>query len=280
MKTNPIKTKLIAILFAITGMNLVAQTGYGEIRGVIKNTEREAVPYATVKIMQGNVLVGGTQTDMEGRYKYKPLTPGTYEMVIIEPGHQTQPINKIMVTPNEATYIDVKLTANTFTEVVVTAKPIEYEKSGADQKMYSMVTIDSKDLLQNASMTRGDIKSIMSNYTSNAIEVNGEVHVRGSRGNASAYYIDGVRTLGPNTIPGLAIENVTFFSGGVPAMYGDMTSGAVIVTTKSYFSGLREKNIRDNEYRERQALKKAEAKEKLELENRKKEIEAEKAKPE
>jgi outer membrane receptor protein involved in Fe transport len=214
---------------------------------------------------------------MEGKYKYKPLTPGTYEMLVIEPGHQTQPINKITVAPNEATDVDVKLTANTLATVTVTAKAIEYEKSGADKNMYSMMTIDSRDLLTNANMSRGDIKNIMAGYTSNAIEVNGQIHVRGSRGDATSYYVDGVRTLGANTIPGLAIENVTFFSGGVPAMYGDMTSGAVIVTTKSYFSGLREKNIRNQEYKERQEAKRAEAKEKEELEKRKKEIEQEKA---
>lgn len=270
MKTNHFKSAIVCILITLSGLSIFAQTGYGEIRGTVKNTDKEAVPYATIKIMQGSMLIGGTQTDIDGKYKYKPLIPGTYEMVIIEPGHQTQQINKIMVVPNEATYFDPKIVPNTLGTVTVVAKAIEYEKSGADNKMYSMVSIDSKELLQNASTSRGDIKNIMTSFTSNAIEVNGEIHVRGSRGNATSYYVDGVRTLGANTLPGLAIENVTFFSGGVPAMYGDMTSGAVIVTTKSYFSGLREKNIRNQEYKEKREAKKAAEEEKLEIESRKK----------
>lgn len=273
MKTNHFKSAIVCILITLSGLSIFAQTGYGEIRGTVKNTDKEAVPYATIKIMQGSLLIGGTQTDIDGKYKYKPLIPGTYEMVIIEPGHQTQQINKIMVAPNEATYFDPKVVPNTLGTVTVVAKAIEYEKSGADNKMYSMVSIDSKELLQNASTSRGDIKNIMTSFTSNAIEVNGEIHVRGSRGNATSYYVDGVRTLGANTLPGLAIENVTFFSGGVPAMYGDMTSGAVIVTTKSYFSGLREKNIRNQEYKEKREAKKAAEEEKLEIESRKKSAE-------
>ncbi|MGZ3900999.1 MAG: carboxypeptidase regulatory-like domain-containing protein [Bacteroidia bacterium] len=272
MKTIKIKTRLMAMLMAIAAYSF-GQTGYGEIRGIIKNTDKEVVPYATVKILQGNILIGGTQSDIEGKYKYKPLTPGIYDIVIIEPGHQTQPINKINVIPNEATYVDPVLTANTLGTVTVVAKAIDYTKSGVDKTMYTMVSIDSKELLQNASAVRGDVKGTLVALTSNVIEQNGEIHVRGSRGDATSYYVDGVRCLGPNTIPGLAIENITFFSGGVPAMYGDLTSGAVIVTTKSYFSGLREKNIRNQEYRERQEAKQSAEKEKQEAENRKKERE-------
>ncbi|MBA3663482.1 MAG: carboxypeptidase regulatory-like domain-containing protein [Bacteroidetes bacterium] len=278
MKTSQLKSKVLALFLAIAGFGALAQAGYGEIRGIITNTDKEPVPFATVKILQGNVLVGGTQSDMEGRYNYKPLTPGIYEMVVIEPGHQTQPINKIHVIPNEATYVDPKLTANTLSMVTVTAKAVDYTRSGVDKNMYTMVSIDAKEIKQNASAVPGDVKGMLVSLSSNVIEQNGEVHVRGSRGDATSYYVDGVRTLGPNTIPGLAIENLTFFSGGVPAMYGDLTSGAVIVTTKSYFSGMREKNIRNQEYRDKQEARRAEEKEKLEAEKRKKEIEEEKAK--
>jgi len=277
MKTNQLKS-VMAILFTVFTFGVFAQAGVGEIRGIIKNKELEVVPYATIKILQGNILIGGTQSDIEGRYKYKPLTPGTYEMVVIEPGHQTQPINKIVVIPNEATYVDVKLTPNTLGTVTVTAKAIDYTKSGVDKNMYTFVSLDAKEIKQNASMNPGDIKGILAAVKSDVVEQGGEIHVRGSRGNATSFYVDGVRTLGANTIPGLAIENVTFFSGGVPAMYGDLTSGAVIVTTKSYFSGIREKNMRNAEYREKQEAKKAEEKAKKDEENRQKEIEEEKAK--
>lgn len=277
MKKSILKITSLLIVFVSTTFNTQAQTGYGEIRGIVKDTEFEPVPFATVKITQGNFLVGGTTTDAEGKYKYKPLNPGTYEMVVYEAGHQTQPINKITVMPNEATYVDVNLALNTFSEVVVTAKAYDYTKSGVDKTMYTFVSIDAKDLLKLSGFSAGDIKGSLVSLKSDVVEdQNGDVHVRGSRGDATAYYVDGVRTLVANTIPNLSIENLTFFSGGVPAMYGDLTSGAVIVTTKSYFTGIRDKNIRLAQVREKIVDEKAKQKAKQDEEKRKKEIEDEK----
>jgi hypothetical protein len=84
-----------------------------------------------------------------------------------------------------------------------------------------------------------------------------------------------VRALDANSLPGLCIENVSAFTGGVPAMYGDLSSGAVMITTKSYFSGLREKTVRNAEAEETQRLAAAKKKAEEEELKRKKEIEAE-----
>ncbi|MDP1803278.1 MAG: carboxypeptidase regulatory-like domain-containing protein [Bacteroidota bacterium] len=277
MKTLKLKTAVLSALFLVFGLTMNAQ-GYGEIRGIIKNTELEPVEFATVKILQGNLLIGGTQTDAEGRYKYKPLNPGTYDMVVMEAGHQTQPVNKIKVTPNEATYVDVKISPNTLGTITVTAKAYDYSKAGVDNNMYTMKSLDATELLQLAGANRGDIKGTLTSISSDVIETNGEIHFRGTRGDATAYFVDGVRTLGSSTIPGLGIENLTVFSGGVPAMYGDVMGGVVIITTKSYFSGIREKNMRNNAYREKILEKKRIEKAKLAEEARLKEIEEEKLK--
>lgn len=257
---NNFKKIISLAVIVIAGYTAKAQDAYGEIRGTIKDTDG-IIPFATVKITQGTRLIGGTTSDENGIYKYKPLTAGIYEVTAIEPGHQTQPVNKVKVTPNKTTYVDVTMAINTLATVTVVAKAIEYVGGGVDKSMYSMTSIDAKDLLVHAGVERGNIKGALSSLSSEVYtDGNGDVYFRGSRGNATAYYIDGCRTLGPAQVSGLAVENLTFFSGGVPAMYGDLTGGAVIVTTKSYFSGLREKNIRNTEFREKQEVKKAEAK--------------------
>lgn len=278
-KINLITTSILTVL-ALISFKTQAQTGYGEIRGIIKDKEDlQPVPFANIKITQGSFLVGGTIADAEGKYKYKPLTPGTYDMVVYEAGHQTQPVNKIAVMPNEATYVDVKLALNTFSAVVVEAKAYDYSKSAVDPTMYTFVSVDAKILTKLAGFNAGDIKGALVNLKSDVVEdQNGEIHVRGSRGDATAFYVDGVRTISSNIIPNLSIENLTFFSGGVPAMYGDLTSGAVIVTTKSYFSGLRDKNVRVAQVREKIQENKAKQKAKEDEEKRKKEIEEEKLK--
>lgn len=246
MKTIGLKIKLLALTL-LSAFSNNAQS-YGEIRGVVTNASKEPIPFAVVKILQGNLLVGGTQTDLEGRYQYKPLTPGTYEMIVLEPGHITQPINKIRVVPNDAVYVDVTLQINLLGTVTVTAKPIDYTHSGVDITVFHQISVDAKELNNNSGYTRGDVKGALEYLSADIISNGGrEVHFRGARDGAAGYFVDGVRTLELNYLPGLCIENLSVFPGGVPAMYGDLGSGVVMITTKSYFSGLREKNIRRSE---------------------------------
>ncbi len=277
MKTTQSKTALILLCLNLF-TNLFSQS-YGEIRGIIKTPDLEPIPYATIKVLQGKTLISGAQSDINGKYSCKPINPGLYELIVIEPGHITQQINKIKVTPSEATYLDVKLNPNVLGTVTVVAKPIDYSRSGAETNVFGQVSLDAKELMENASYSRGDIEGALEAITSDVIRTpDGEVHFRGSRGDASAFFVDGVRTIKATHIPGLAIENLTVFSGGVPAMYGDVTAGVVLVTTKSYFSGLRDKNMRIialNEKKEEEKRRKIiEEEEKKRLE----EIEAEKLK--
>lgn len=255
-----------------------AQQAFGEIRGLVKNTDLEIVPYATIKILQGTQLIGGTTTDEKGSYKFKPLDPGSYEVVVMEASHLSKKINKVKVVPNDATYLDIRLSPNTLAVVDVVAEETDYTQAGVDRTVYSFESISGKDLMGTAGWTSGDIMSAIPLLVSDVVESpNGELHFRGSRGNASSSYIDGVKTYGESIIPGLAIENLTIFTGGVPAMYGDMMGGAVIVTTKSYFSGMRDKNMRIAEQRERRAEEKRQKQAQLDEDNRQREIEAEKA---
>jgi len=275
MKTPIIKT-IALILSGFYSSSFFSQA-HGEIRGLITDSSYQPIPYATVKILQGYQLVGGTQTDENGKYKYKPLNPGLYEMVIMEPEHQTQQINNIKVVPNEATYLDVKLHANILGTVVVTAKPIEYTPPSVEARMFNQISMNAEDLNRSAGYNRGDVEGTLQNMSSEVFsDKDGEVHFRGSRGGAAGFFVDGVRTMEPTSVPGLGIENVSMFTGGVPAMYGDLSAGVVIITTKSYFSGIRDKNIRTTKIKERDEAEKAKANEKENEERRLKEIELEK----
>lgn len=278
MKTQMIKELCISLILSLP-FSVGAQISYGEIRGIIKTTEAEAVPFATVKILQGNQLIGGTQSDENGKYKYKPLTPGRYDMVVMTIGYLSQQINNVTVDPGEATYVDVKLSVNTLNTVTVTAKAIDYTKAGVDANMFVFESVSGEELNQNAAYVSGNIGSAVVAITSDVIETgDGELHFRGSRTGASSNYVDGVKTYGETFIPGIAIENLTVFTGGVPACYGDLTSGMVMITTKSYFSGIREKNIRNAAFREKREEDKRIKQEKEDNEKRKKEIEDEKKK--
>jgi hypothetical protein len=236
-----------SVLFTLIAAVNAGYGQTGEIRGRITDNLKEPVPFATVRVVQDNHLAGGAQSDEDGNYVIKPLTPGNYDLVVQEAGHATQPVKNIKVVPNEATYLNVKMAINMLGGgVTITADPIDYSKAKIDQTMYIYKSLDSKDIEQNAGGSRGDIGSIIESVTSEVIVgPDRKLHFRGARDGSAGFFVDGVRTLDMGFVPGLSIENITVFTGGVPAMYGDVTSGVVIITTKSYFSGLREKNMRD-----------------------------------
>ena len=58
------------------------------------------------------------------------------------------------------------------------------------------------------------------------------VNVRGSRSDATEYYVDGIKVRGSMGVPTSGIEQITVITGGVPAQYGDATGGIISITTK------------------------------------------------
>jgi len=260
-KTNTMrKIKLMAVM-ALISTFAAAQEMYGELRGVLKNELKEMVSFATIKIMQDNHLIGGTQTDINGNYSYKPLIPGSYEVIVSEVGHKTKQISGVKVVPGDATKLNILLSSNTLTEVIVIGKieKEDYTKSGCEQNVFSFESWDAEELNQNGAYVHGDLMSAIPAMVSDVVETgNGELHFRGGRSDSNGFYVDGIRVLDLNSMPSQSIENITVFTGGVPAMYGDVTSGVVLVTTKGYFSGIRDKNIRNHKAYEKR-LEKREA---------------------
>src|SRR5690606_27058360 len=59
----------------------------------------------------------------------------------------------------------------------------------------------------------------------------GNINIRGSRSNATNYYLDGIRVSG-NLIPQSEIEQLQVITGGIEAKYGDVTGGLVSLTSK------------------------------------------------
>ncbi len=268
MKTIKIWVFLTAIAL---GHMIKAQTG--EIRGLIKDDNYEPVIGALVKITAGGYLVGGTTTDANGKYVYKPLEAGEYDILVTSSLHSTVHLSRIPVKPNEVTYADVKMVVNTLTTVVIESTFIE---PLVDATMIDIKSISAEEWTQSAIRTEGVVNVINSSYSGAVSDGEGKWHIHGARADATEYLVDGVKVSSANGIPNLAVENISLISGGIPAMYGDLTSGVMVITTKDYFSGMRYKRMRDREFEERQEFKRQQKIAKLEEENRKKEIEQEK----
>lgn len=256
-------------LLLVSGIALQAQNG--AIKGQVMNDDHLPVFGATVKLLQGGSLVGGASTDEQGKYTIKPLNAGSYEIFVSSMETQTKHVTGVKVSGEKTTYVDVAVSTNTLEAVDV----IVYKAATIEKTYMNIKEINAEDFSRLA-IPRGDITQAVLAVTSEAIESpDGEIHFRGGRGDASAYYVDGVRSPGITGVAALSVENVSVITGGIPAQYGDVTSGVIIVTTKDYFGGIQSARMRNGyitEHKERiQREKNAVAEEK----KRKKEIEEE-----
>lgn len=267
--------KTLMVCFAILAGNQfsIAQSSVGAIKGKVITTDNVPLYGGLIKITQSGNYIGGTQTDENGKYSYKPLNPGFYEITVTSIETRMKQITNVEINPEKTTYVDLKVATNETEEIIITSDI--YTKPLIDPNITTMKSISSVDILHLAA-PRGDVNAIITTIATDVtLDNDGRLHVRGSRGEATAYIVDGVKSQNITAVSGLSIENLSVITGGIPAQYGDMLGGVIVVTTKDYFSGIRAKHMRQSYQQEEIDRKKREKNAKIEEERRKKEIEEE-----
>jgi outer membrane receptor protein involved in Fe transport len=186
----------------------------------------ESLVGATVKVMRGADFVRGTVTDTEGNYRIAPLDPGTYDVVFAYTGFAEQKVTGVRIIVNQITFLDATMTSNTVlttAEVVAFKVPlIEKDKTQGGQTLTS-------DQIRN--LPTRSVNAIVATTAGTTSVDGGEVNIKGSRSNATNYYIDGIRVSGAMP-PVQDIEQLQVITGGLGAEYGDVTGGVISLVTK------------------------------------------------
>lgn len=269
MKNN-LKRILGAIAFyGITSLAL-AQNTTGEIKGAVLDEQQMPAIGAEIKALQGGVIIKNAIADADGKYSVKPLQPGSYEILVTYSGYKTFRYPKVTVEVEESSYLDVEMELNALTGIdVVVEKP--WEKSIVDKSYITIHKIGLEQINQMA-VSKGDVKGMIANISSDIIVTdNGQLFSRGSRVGSSKYYVDGDVLPFDTEVSGMAIQNLSVITGGIPAQYGDVTGAVIVVNTRDYFSGIAEKNIQNAAYKNKAEQEKKEA----EKEAKKKKLEEE-----
>ncbi len=219
------------ILFSIAlGGSLFAQSGQGELRGkVVDNKTKEGVPFAGVIVELNGTQIAAQQTDFDGNYVIKPITPGKYDIRVEIIGYNKRIINGVIIQSGRQTYVNPDLVASVTTLTTVTvsdyAKPLierDNNQSGGTLTAEEIAKLPTRNINSLASTTAGVYQS----------DEGAALSVKGSRSDANDYYIDGVKVRGIAGVPQGAIEQISVITGGVPAQYGDATGGIITITTK------------------------------------------------
>ncbi len=211
-------------------LSVVAMAQSGTLQGKITDANsQEPIAFANVTVELGGKIIHGAVTDFDGNYKIKPIQPGTYDVKVTYVGYQTQLVKGVVIKPDKIEFMEFKLvsSATNLGEVVIST--------------YKNPLIDKGSTSTGGTMTAEDIKNMPTRSAEGvAITVGGVFSdengnmggIRGSREGATATYIDGMRVIGSQALPKDAIDQVTVITGGTPAMYGDFTGGATVITTR------------------------------------------------
>ena len=227
---------ILSTLFALI---LVAPfTANAQANGRIKVTvyDEKMIPFpgAIVKIVAGGPTMGGA-TDMDGVFTFAGLNPGSYDVECRVTGYKRYVKTGIQVEAGQTAYAEYNMTiANDTTTTVI----IRAVKSPVDPKFSTIQNINATQI-KTMAVDRGNIVGMVSNTNSQVSEgKGGQLVMRGSREGASALYVDGEKLYGSMNIPALSMNQVSVLSGGIPAEFGDLSGGAIIVTTHSYYTGM------------------------------------------
>lgn len=222
---------------------IVGQNNSGEIKGKVFEFETgDPLPFANVYVKIGEQLVG-TTTDFEGRFTLKPLQSGIYNVSVSFVGMATKEIKGVEVRTEKISYIeDCQLKSS---HLITGIDVVHWKIPIIDKGNPSIQSIGMKDI-QNSASLRNPVELIAVSVPGVSVDASGGVNIRGSRTGDVGYYVDGVKTTSLAGVPGRAIGNMSVYTGGVPAQYGDITGGVIIVETVSYFDLYNAKKAREN----------------------------------
>jgi len=158
----------------------IVQKGAGALKGrVLENENGEPVPFAKVIVKKNNEIIGGANSDFDGKYLIKPIPSGSYVVEVKNIGYKNSRVTGVSISEDKITFIDFDLKSDV------------YELEEVMMVAYKVPLIDKDGGASGATVTRQDIKRMPSR---NAQKVASQV--RGSRNQEQYYYVDGIKVQG------------------------------------------------------------------------------------
>jgi len=203
----------------------------GTLVGVVTDAKTgEPLPGVIVKI-KGTYY--GINTNIEGKYAIKGISPGEYTIEVSLIGYKKIEYTGITIGSG-VTELNVKLTESVVTldqEVVIIG-----EKPLFDIEQSSSASLVTSDQIRTAPVL--GITDIVSKQVGVTQTAEG-LYIRGGRSYETAYYVDGVSAKDPLAGTGFGVEvstksvkEIEVTTGGIGVEYG-ATAGVVSVTTQT-----------------------------------------------
>lgn len=153
-----------------------------EIRGRVHTSNPdEGIPFASIVVYRDTANLFGTTTDIDGNFSIKPDQGGLYNVKATCVGFQPIMMKNILIAVDSVAVVDIVMAIGTQLNQIVIRE-------------YKVPLIEKEQI--NQAPTR-DVNSI-SSQAAGVYQVNESepMNIRGSRSDANAYYVDGIKVRG------------------------------------------------------------------------------------
>lgn len=218
----------LAFTFGLVVLTAATALSQGRISGTVIDIDaNEPIPFANVVVFSGGVQRGIAQTDFNGKYAISPLDAGKYTIKTSYLGEEKE-IQGVVVNSNKTTRLDIEFTTSKIIDEVVVygEKLIEVDQTSVGQE-YDAETIEK--------MATRSVTDVVTMSAGTQSQDDGDrASIGGGRPEGAVIFVNGVKQLSSNVpnLPMNAIKELQLITSGVPAQYGDVTSGVVNIVTK------------------------------------------------
>ncbi len=219
-------------LFSLCMFLSTIMLGQTQLQGkVTEEATGEPVLFGTVALYKDGVLVTGTDTDFDGNYTFSDMDPGTYDVEVQYLGLQTQRVTGVIAKAGKVTPLNFVMKEEGIMVDVI--EVVGYKVPLVEMDNTTSGTTLTSEAIE--ALPTKAISAIAATTAGVSVNQDGDISVRGSRTDATFYYIDGVRVSADNAanmIPQAEIEQLQVITGGIEARYGDVTGGVISITSK------------------------------------------------
>lgn len=227
--------RYLLLFFALFFLGGIASAQTSLAGKVTEEDTGEPAFNANITLHKNGNYIGGTISDFDGNYSFSNIDPGTYDVEVSYIGFSPQRIADIQVLAGKAIKLDVKMSKGVDLEEVIV---VGYKAPLIEQDNTTQGRVITGDDIKN--LPTRNINALASTAAGLSSADEGDaVAIRGSRSDATNYYVDGMRVQG-SLVPESEIDQLQVITGGVAAEYGDVTGGIISITTKgpsSQFNG-------------------------------------------
>ena len=223
------------LLSFVTVVAILSSMVFGQVSGKIVGTVYDASQEAPLGFT--NVVVQGTSlgavSDENGRYIILDVSPGTYTLVCTYIGYSPMEIQGLTVISGLTTTQDFQMQTEDVVGQVVT---VIAEKPLINMNATNTTRVVDAELLETMAV-RG-VQNVVALQTG-VVTRDGEIHIRGSRYQDVAYYVDGVYMndvfdmRNTSNVSNVALEEMQLQTGGFSAQYGNANGGVVSTSTRT-----------------------------------------------